>query len=119
MRLCVGTSKGIVILDPNRGGLPLMAMADPVSVWCMAQDSANPNLLYAGSISNDQAGSARGRGSLARSPDGGRTWHDITPGSVRDEEVWAVATPPNGPAEVFIGTSHARILRSLDSGNSF
>lgn len=119
MQLCVGTSKGIVILDPDRGGLPLMAMADPASVWCMAQDSDNPQLLYAGSISNQQAGSARGRGSLARSPDGGRTWHDITPGSVRDEEVWAVATPPHSPEEVFIGTSHARILRSLDSGNSF
>ena len=39
MLLCVGTSKGIVILDPDRGGLPLMALADPSSIWCMAQDS--------------------------------------------------------------------------------
>jgi photosystem II stability/assembly factor-like uncharacterized protein len=119
MRLCVGTSKGIVILDPDRGGLPLMAMADPPSVWCMAQDSRDLSLLYAGSISNAQAGSARGRGSLARSSDGGRTWHDITPGAARDEEIWAIATPPNSPAQVFIGTSHARILRSVDSGTSF
>jgi photosystem II stability/assembly factor-like uncharacterized protein len=119
MRLCVGTSKGIVILDPDRGGRPLMAMADPPSVWCMAQDSREPNLLYAGSISNAQAGSARGRGSLARSSDGGRTWQDITPGAARDEEIWSIATPPDGPGEVFIGTSHARILSSVDRGSSF
>ena len=119
MQLCVGTSKGIVILDPDRNGLPLMALADPSSVWCMAQDSSDPNLLYAGSISNSQAGSARGRGSLARSSDGGRTWHDITPGSIRDEEIWSIATPADGAGEVFIGTSHARILRSLDGGHLF
>lgn len=119
MRLCIGTSKGIVMLDPERGRLPLMALADPASVWCMAQDSRDPNLLYAGSVQNSQAGSARGRGSLARSADGGRTWQDITPGSARDEEIWSIATPPDSPGEVFIGTSHARILRSLDSGHTF
>ena len=119
MRLCVGTAKGIVILDPDRGGRPLMVSADPASVWCMAQDSSDPNLLYAGSISNAQAGSARGRGSLARSSDGGRTWQDITPGALRDDEIWAIATPADSPGEVFIGTSHARILRSLDGGDLF
>ena len=119
MLLCVGTSKGVVILDPDRGGLPLMALADPSSVWCMAQDSGDPNLLYAGSISNSQAGSARGRGSLARSSDGGRTWHDITPGNARDEEIWSIATPADSPGEVFIGTSQARLLRSLDGGHLF
>jgi hypothetical protein len=119
MRLCIGTSKGIVTLDPGRTGPPLMALADPPSVWCMAQDSHNSGLLYAGSVNNAQSGSARGRGSLARSDDGGRSWRDITPGSVRDEEIWSIAAPPNGPGEVFIGTSHARILRSLDRGHSF
>ncbi len=119
MLLCVGTSKGIVLLDPDRGGLPLLALADPASVWCMAQDAGDPNLLYAGSISNAQAGSARGRGSLARSADGGRSWHDITPGAVRDEEIWSIATPGDRHGEVFIGTSQARILRSLDGGHSF
>ena len=52
MRLCVGTAKGIVILDPGRGATPLMVSADPPSVWCMAQDCADPNLLYAGAIHN-------------------------------------------------------------------
>ncbi|HEY1849494.1 MAG TPA: hypothetical protein VGG60_00600 [Candidatus Binataceae bacterium] len=119
MLLCVGTSKGIVILDPDRGGLPLMALADPSSIWCMAQDSSDRDLLYAGSISNSQAGSARGRGSLARSSDGGRSWQDITPGNIRDEEIWSIATPAGSPGEVFIGTSHARIMRSLDGGHQF
>jgi hypothetical protein len=119
MRLCVGTSKGIVILDPARAGLPLMVQADPSSVWCLAQDSADPALLYAGSVNNAQAGSARGRGSFARSDDGGRNWRDITPGAARDEEIWSVATPPDSPDEVFIGTSHARILRSPDRGHNF
>src|SRR5579863_2664320 len=119
MRLCVGTAKGIVILDPDRGPTPLMALADPASVWCMAQDWADPNLLYAGSINNTQAGSARGKGSLARSSDGGRTWADNTPGMARDEEVWSIATVPGTPGEVFVGTSHARIFRSEDSGRTF
>src|SRR5215472_13283355 len=87
MRLCVGTAKGIIVLDPDRGGAPLMVLADPVSVWCMAQDCEQPDILYAGSIHNLQAGSARGKGSLARSLDGGRTWHDITPRNAHDEEV--------------------------------
>ena len=119
MRLCVGTAKGIVILDPERGATPLMVSADPPSVWCMAQDCADPNLLYAGSIHNAQAGSARGKSSLAASDDGGRTWRDITPGNARDEEVWALAASPTRPGEVFVGTSHARLFYSRDAGRSF
>lgn len=119
MRLCVGTAKGIVILDPERGATPLMVSADPPSVWCMAQDCADPNLLYAGAIHNAQAGSARGKSSLAASDDGGRTWRDITPGNARDEEVWALAASPTRPGEVFVGTSHARIFRSEERGFGF
>jgi len=119
MRLCVGTAKGIIVLDPERGATPLMALADPASVWCMAQDCAEPDTLYAGSIHNIQAGSARGKGSLARSNDGGRSWQDITPRNARDEEVWALATAPDLSGQVFVGTSHARIFRSDDSGRSF
>ncbi len=118
MRLCVGTAKGIVILDPQRGGAPCMISADPPSVWCLAQDCSNPRLLYAGSIHNNQAGSARGKSAIAISEDGGRIWRDITPGSIRDEEVWALATPPDRHGEVFVGTSHARLFRSDDGGRT-
>jgi photosystem II stability/assembly factor-like uncharacterized protein len=118
MRLCVGTAKGIVILDPDRGAIPVMVLADPASVWALAQDSADPGLLYAGSMHNHHAGSARGKSAVARSSDGGRTWIDITPGTIRDEDVWAIGTPPDAPGEVFIGTSHARLLHSKD-GHSF
>ena len=116
MRLCVGTAKGIVILAPERGATPLMVSADPPSVWCMAQDCADPNLLYAGAIHNPQAGSARGKSSLAASDDGGRTWRDITPSTARDEEVWALAASPTRPGVIFVGTSNARIFRSDDRG---
>jgi photosystem II stability/assembly factor-like uncharacterized protein len=119
MRLCVGTAKGIIVLDPERGGAPLMALADPPSVWCMAQDCEEPHTLYAGSIHNIQAGSARGKGALARSTDGGRSWQDITPRHARDEEVWALAAAPDVSGQLFVGTSHARIFRSDDSGRSF
>jgi photosystem II stability/assembly factor-like uncharacterized protein len=119
MRLCVGTAKGIIVLDPERGGTPLMVLADPASVWCMAQDCDKPDMLYAGSIHNIQAGSARGKGSLARSSDGGRSWQDITPQNARDEEVWALATAPDVSGQVFVGTSHARIFWSDDAGHSF
>jgi photosystem II stability/assembly factor-like uncharacterized protein len=119
MKLCVGTSKGIVILDAAREGRPLMVLADPPSVWCMAQDSRDPGVIYAGSVDHAHMGSARGRGTLARSSDGGRTWADITPGIARYEDVWAIAAPPDAPGEVFIGTSHARLFRSLDHGRTF
>jgi hypothetical protein len=119
MRLCVGTSKGIVILDPERGGTPLMVLANPSAVWCMAQDCHDPNLIYAGSVEDIRMGSARGRTSLARSTDSGRNWTDITPRFAREEDVWALATPPDGPGEVFIGTSHARLMNSGDAGRSF
>jgi photosystem II stability/assembly factor-like uncharacterized protein len=119
MRLCVGTANGIVILDPDRGSTPLMVLADPSSIWCMAQDSLDPGLLYAGATELASMGSTRGKGSLARSTDGGKSWTDITPGLARDEDVWALATPPDVRGEVFVGTSHARLFRSRDSGRGF
>jgi photosystem II stability/assembly factor-like uncharacterized protein len=114
MRLCIGTSKGIVILDPERGATPLMVLADPTAVWCMAQDCADPGVIYAGATEH-----VRGKGTLARSTDGGRTWTDISPASARDEEVWAVAASPAVKDRVFAGTSHARLLRSDDRGRTF
>jgi photosystem II stability/assembly factor-like uncharacterized protein len=114
MRLCVGTSKGIVILDPERGGTPLMVLADPTAVWCMAQDCADANVIYAGATEH-----VRGKGTLARSSDGGRTWTDISPAAAREEEVWAVAASPAVRDRVFVGTSHARLLRSDDRGRTF
>jgi hypothetical protein len=119
MRLCVGTAKGIIVLDPERSATPLMVLADPPSVWCMAQDCNEPDTLYAGSIHNLQAGSARGKASLARSSDAGRSWQDITPRNGREEEVWALATAPDISGQLFVGTSHARLFRSDDGGHSF
>ncbi len=114
MRLCIGTSKGIVILDPARGATPLMVLADPSGVWCMAQDAADPGVIYAGSTEY-----IRGKGTLARSLDGGRTWSDVTPPLAREEEVWAVAASPAVKDQLWIGTSHARLFRSDDRGRSF
>ncbi|MGO9450112.1 MAG: WD40/YVTN/BNR-like repeat-containing protein [Candidatus Binataceae bacterium] len=114
MRLCVGTSKGIVILDPARSRLPLMVLADPTAVWCMSQDCADPSVIYAGGTEH-----VRGKGTLARSTDGGRSWTDISPSSAREEEVWALAASPAVKDQVFVGTSHARLFRSDDRGRSF
>lgn len=119
MKLCVGTSKGIVILDAERRGKPLLALADPSSVWCIAQDCRDQGVIYAGAVDHAHMGAVRGKGTLARSVDGGRTWADITPGVARNEDVWAVAAAPDMPGELFIGTSHARLLRSLDHGRTF
>ena len=115
MRLCVGTAKGIVILDPARGSTPLMVLADPSPVWCMAQDCEDPGCIYA--ASNDVI--AHGRAVFARSADGGRTWVEMTPQNARDEEIWAMAASPQIAGQVFIGTSHGRLLRSDDRGRTF
>ncbi len=114
MRLCVGTSKGIVILDPARPSVPRMVLADPSPVWCLAQDCRDPNLLYAGSNAIEH-----GRGALSRSDDGGRSWVEITPPAAREEEVWALAASPTVPGRIFFGTSHARLFRSDDGGRTF
>ncbi len=119
MRLCVGTSKGIVMLDPDRAGAPLMVLADPSSIWCLARDCRDPNLIYAGAAQYLHVGIARGASALSRSTDGGRTWSDITPRTVREDDIWALATPPNGPGELFIATPRARLFRSVDTGRTF
>ncbi|HVA68086.1 MAG TPA: hypothetical protein VNF45_02150 [Candidatus Binataceae bacterium] len=118
MKLCVGTAKGVVIIDPERS-TPLLALADPSSVWCMAQDCDDPSVLYAGAVDNVHFGSARGRATLARSLDAGRSWSDITPRNAREDDVWAIAAAPDRSGELFVGTSHARLLRSLDRGQTF
>jgi len=115
MRLCIGTSKGIIILDPARGQTPVMVLADPSPVWCMAQDCAAPGLIYA--AANDVI--AHGRTVFARSEDGGRTWVEMTPQNAHEEEIWAMAASPNIPGQLFIGTSHGRLLRSDDRGRTF
>jgi photosystem II stability/assembly factor-like uncharacterized protein len=115
MRLCVGTSKGIVIIDPARGATPLMVLADPSPVWCMAQDCADPGCIYA--ASNDVI--AHGRAVFARSEDGGRSWAEMPPRNAHDEEIWAMTASPEVKDQVFIGTSHGRILRSDDRGRNF
>jgi hypothetical protein len=114
MRLCVGTAKGVVFLDPAKGGRPVMALADPSAVWCMAQDCGDPALIYAGATMH-----VRGRGALSRSVDGGRTWTDVTPPLARDEEVWALAAALDVANRVFAGTSHARLFCSDDRGRTF
>lgn len=119
MRLCIGTSKGIVILDPEKGGAPLAVMASPASIWCMAQSARRPEIIYAGSIEPTHMGDAAASGTLSRSSDGGKNWADITPAGAHDEEIWAAATPPDEPGELFIGTSHARLFKSEDYGRSF
>jgi hypothetical protein len=115
MRLCIGTSKGIVILDPARGPTPLMVLADPSPVWCMAQDCADPECIYA--ASNDV--SAHGRAVFARSSDGGRSWTEMAPQYAREEEIWAMAASPQVADQLFIGTSHGRLMRSDDRGRTF
>ena len=73
-----------------------------------------PTLIYAGSTEH-----VRGKGTLARSTDGGRTWTDITPPLAREEEVWSLAASPAVKDRVFVGTSHARLFRSDDRGRIF
>lgn len=119
MRLCIGTSKGIVIIDPERGRVPLAVVANPSSVHCLGQSAGEPNVIYAGSIEHTHMGDGPASGTLSRSADGGRTWTDITPSGAHDEGIWAVAAPPEAPGELFIGTTHARLFHSYDHGQTF
>lgn len=119
MRLCVGTSKGIVMVDPDRGRSPVAVMANPASISCIAQSAGDPRIIYAGSLEHTHVGDGPASGTLSRSTDAGKTWTDITPGGAHDEGIWAIATPPDAPGEVYIGTTHARLFRSEDHGQNF
>jgi photosystem II stability/assembly factor-like uncharacterized protein len=119
MRLCVGTSKGIVIIDSERSRAPLAVSANPASAWCMAQSAGESDVIYVGSIEPTHMGDGPASGTLSRSNDGGKSWTDITPVGAYDEGVWTIATPPDIPGEVYIGTAHARIFRSDDYGRTF
>lgn len=117
MKLCVGTSKGIVIVD-SRPGAALEVISEPSSVWCLAQDSRDRSLIYAGKAGHSGLG-YEGASALCRSIDGGRSWTDIAPAAMKGEEVWALATSPDEPGAVYAGTSHGRLFRSVDGGDSF
>lgn len=119
MRLCVGTSKGIVIIDSERARAPLAVIANPASIWCMALSAGEPHVIYVGSVEPTHMGDGPASGTLSRSTDGGKTWTDITPVGAYDEGVWAIAAPPDISGEVYIGTAHARLFRSEDRGRSF
>ncbi len=119
MRLCIGTSKGIVIIDSERARAPLAVIANPASIWCMAQGAGEPDIIYVGSVEPTHMGDGPASGTLSRSNDGGKTWADITPVGAYDEGVWAIAVPPDVRGEVYIGTAHARIFRSEDHGRIF
>jgi len=119
MRLCIGTTKGIVIIDPDRGRVPVLAVANPSSISSMAQSAGEPHIIYAGSVEHIHMGDGPASGTLSRSTDGGRTWTDITASGAQDEGVWAVAAAPDAPGELFIGTTHARLFHSRDHGRSF
>jgi len=119
MLLCVGSSKGIVLLDPERARVPLMVHADPAPVWCLAADCFDRNLIYAGSNECVALGNARTMRTLSRSRDGGKSWEDITPRGSVDEDVWAIAASPSEPGWLLVGTSRGRLLRSYDAGQTF
>jgi photosystem II stability/assembly factor-like uncharacterized protein len=119
MRLCVGTSKGIVIVDSGRARAPLAVIANPASIWCMAQSAGEPEIIFVGSVEPTHMGDGPASGTLSRSTDGGKSWTDITPVGAYDEGVWAIAAAPEVPGELFIGTAHARLFRTEDYGRSF
>jgi hypothetical protein len=119
MRLCVGSSKGIIILDPDRGSAPLMVHAEPAPVWCLAAGCRGAQFIYAGSNECPTMGNSRGTRTLARSCDGGKSWEDITPYGSADEDTWTIAASPVNPGQLFVGTSRGRMLRSDDGGRTF
>jgi hypothetical protein len=119
MRLCVGSSKGIIILDPDRGSAPLMVHAEPAPVWCLTAGCQDSQLIYAGCNECVTIGNTRGARTLARSSDGGKSWEDITPRGTIDEDIWTIAASPIKPGQLFVGTSRGRMLRSYDGGRTF
>jgi photosystem II stability/assembly factor-like uncharacterized protein len=122
MRICVGTAKGIVIVDGEREGAVTAVSAHPDAIACMAQSSADPNIIYAGR--NEVADAAdfvpalELAGALFRSHDGGRSWRELTPRGLH-ESFWTLAGVPDSAGGVWAGCSHGRLLYSGDYGDSF
>src|SRR5258708_24827454 len=75
-------------------------------VRCLAADSLNPNVLYAGT---------QGYGAL-RSNDGGKTWRPL---GLAGQIVKALAATRTQPGTVYPGTKPALLFLSRDGGTSW
>ncbi|HLH76228.1 MAG TPA: hypothetical protein VKV28_05405 [Candidatus Binataceae bacterium] len=122
MRVCVGTAKGIVIVDGERQGAVTAVSAHPDAIACMAQSCDDPNIIYAGrnevADAADFVPAAELAGALFRSQDGGRSWRELTPRGLR-ETFWTLAAVPDSAGGLWAGCSHGRLFYSGDYGDSF
>jgi photosystem II stability/assembly factor-like uncharacterized protein len=75
-------------------------------VTCLAEDSSNPGIVYAGTR----------EGGVWRSRDFGKTWENA---GMRGQIVKSLAVSPHNPDVIFAGSKPALIFRSQDGGDSW
>lgn len=74
----------------------------------VAQDSANPNRLYAATSTE-----------IHVSEDGGESWKWLPSGGIDYRDIWTMRAHPTRPDEIYVGTLPAAVYVSENGGRSF
>ena len=114
-----GTDKGLYRSEDGGQQWKLLDTAmSGTCVWAMAIDSTDPNLMFAGTGTPDQAG-------VFRSADGGKTWEQ-RPVEIAAEcpnvgvpRVTGIAIDPNNHRDVWVGLEVDGLRHSADAGDTW
>jgi photosystem II stability/assembly factor-like uncharacterized protein len=104
-RLYAATGDGIVRLDSEGGAWRATAALDGSGAQCLAVDTGDPDVVYAGLRD----------GGVHVTLDGGRSWTDCR---LPEPAVFSLAVSPADGA-VYAGTEPSRLFRSDDGGGSW
>ncbi|MDH3443307.1 MAG: hypothetical protein OEN50_05230 [Deltaproteobacteria bacterium] len=74
----------------------------------VAKDPANPNKLYAATLTE-----------IHVSEDGGASWQWVPSGGIDHRDIWAMAAHPTRANEIYVGTLPAAVYVSENGGRSF
>ena len=94
-----GRSEGLEVVNTALEGETLREVA---------QDPANPQRLYAATLTE-----------IHVSEDGGESWKWLPAGGIDFRDIWAMAAHPTRPNEIYVGTLPAAVYVSENGGRSF
>jgi photosystem II stability/assembly factor-like uncharacterized protein len=111
----VNTERGGVFKSEDGGeNWKLLEQTKGLSVRCLAMAPEDPNLIIAGSASED-----RKLNGAFRSADAGRTWERITPeGDAEIHNVESIAIDAKDPSVIYAGTFHLP-WKTTDGGTTW
>lgn len=113
-----GLWKTTNIASPTPQWAPVDDLFDNLAVSAIAQDPSNPNIMYFGTGEGwFNADAMRGLG-IWKSTDGGQTWNRLASTAI-PTFYYCQKLVVDATGAVFVSTSSAGLVRSLDGGNTW